>query len=288
MSFIFKFFHSSILSNSCSLLTFSYLRSSIWFRFISLTLLLPRQHLSKTCLHLHLYSCFWMFHAQTWRTCSCVALLVPTKRTAALSLASQLHLQDRTCRVRLLTFTQKSLHLSRTCLQVHFWLSLISHFTSQERACKCTFDFHSEVTSPLKNVLAGALVTFTHKSLRCDLHPIREGLPLWHWFLLWSSHPALASLILPSGTTHPAAQDAHCGLAPALLWCSHPALASLILPSEATHPAAQDTHCGLGFARGAVSAQILPQGATRPTGQGRTLLFPILFVAQVPAHWFFF
>ena len=29
MSFIFKFFHTSILSNSCSLLTFSYLRSSI-------------------------------------------------------------------------------------------------------------------------------------------------------------------------------------------------------------------------------------------------------------------
>ena len=31
MSFIFKFFHSSILSNSCSLLTFSYLRSSTRF-----------------------------------------------------------------------------------------------------------------------------------------------------------------------------------------------------------------------------------------------------------------
>ena len=30
-SLIFKFFHSSILSNSCSLLTFSYLRSSIRF-----------------------------------------------------------------------------------------------------------------------------------------------------------------------------------------------------------------------------------------------------------------
>ena len=44
------------------------------------------------------------------------------------------------------------------------------------------------------------------------------------------------------------------------------------------------THCGLGFARGTVSDQILPEGATRPTGQGHTLLFPILFVAQVPAH----
>ena len=35
---------------------------------------------------------------------------------------------------------------------------------SQDRACKCTIDFHSEVTSPLKNVLANALVTFTRKS----------------------------------------------------------------------------------------------------------------------------
>ena len=96
---------------------------------------------------------------------------------------------------------------------------------SQDRACKCTFDFHSQVTSPLKNVLASALLTFTHRSLRCCLHPIREGLPLWY------------------------------GL---LLWCSHRGLASLIQPSGATHPAAQDAHCGLGFARGTVSAQVLP------------------------------
>ena len=125
--------------------------------------------------------------------------------------------------------------------------------TSPPRSClpSATFDFHSEVTSPLKNVLASAPLTFTHKSLHCCLHPIREGLPLWHGSLLWRSHPALASLILPSG---------------------------------ATHPGAQDTHCGLGFARGAVSAQILPQSATRPTGQGRTLLFPILFVEQIPAQ----
>ena len=32
---------------------------------------------------------------------------------------------------------------------------------SQDRACKCTFDFHSEVTSPLKIVLTSALFTFT-------------------------------------------------------------------------------------------------------------------------------
>ena len=43
------------------------------------------------------------------------------------------------------TFTRKSAH-------------------SQDRACKCTCDFHSKVTSPLKNVLANAQVTFSQKS----------------------------------------------------------------------------------------------------------------------------
>ena len=73
--------------------------------------------------------------------------------------------------------------------------------------------FHSQVTSPLKNVLASALLTFTHKSLRCCLHPIREGLPLWHGLLLWRSHPALASLLLPSGATHPAVRMPTVGFA---------------------------------------------------------------------------
>ena len=206
--------------------------------------------LLKTCLHLHLYCCFWMFHAQIWRTCSCVALLVSTKRTAALSLASQLHLQCRACQVRLLTFTQKSLHLSRTCLQTHFWLSLRSHFifqerackltfdfhsrshfTSQERACKCTFDFHAQATSLRFSSHSGRLVTEARS-------------------LLWSCHPVLASLILTSGATYPAAQDAHCLLGLPSLWLSHPALASFILPSGA----AQDAHCGLGFAHFTVSA----------------------------------
>ena len=68
------------------------------------------------------------------------------------------------------------------------------------------------------------------------------------------------------------------------LWCSRPTFVSLTLLPGATLPAAQDAHCRLGFARGAVSAQILPQGATHPSGQGRTLLFPILFVAQVLAQ----
>ena len=39
---------------------------------------------------------------------------------------------------------------------------------------------------------------------------------LWAWFCSWRSHPGLASLIPPSGATHPAAQDAHRGLGFAL------------------------------------------------------------------------
>ena len=122
-----------------------------------------------------------MFYAHTCKACSSVAVLVSTKRTAALSLASQLHLQDRACQMRLLTFTQKSPHsplkivlanvlVTFTCKSAsplkNVLAQALSTFTrkstnSQDRACKCTFDFHSEVTSPLKNVLASALLTFT-------------------------------------------------------------------------------------------------------------------------------
>ena len=112
-----------------------------------------------------------------------------------------------------LTFTHKSTHSQDRACKCSFdfhsqvtspfknvLASALLTFThksthSQDSACKCTFDFHSQVTSPLKNLLASAPLTFTHKSLRCCLHPIWEGLPLWHGFLLWPSRPALASLI---------------------------------------------------------------------------------------------
>ena len=148
----------------------------------------------------------------------------------------------------LVTFTQKSTSPFKNVLAKALLTFTPKSSHSQDRACKCTFDFCSKVTSSLKNVLTNALVTFTRKSFHRCLHPIREGLPLWHGFLLWHSHPAVASFILPSGATHPDAQDANCGLGFAL-WCS-----------------------------------ICSDTATRPIGQGRTLLFPILFVVQVPAQ----
>ena len=88
------------------------------------------------------------------------------------------------------------------------------NFTSQECACQGTFDFHSQVNS-LKNVLASALLTFTHKSPRWCLHPILYGSPLWHRFLLRRSSCSY-ELILQPRATYPAAQDAHCGLGFAL------------------------------------------------------------------------
>ena len=127
-----------------------------------------------------------------------------------------------------------------------FWLSLRSHFTSQERAFKCIVDFHSQVTHLWRTCLQVNrwLSLASHPTA---LHPIREGLPLWHGFLLWRSHPA-------------------CELDTAI---------------SATHPVVQDAHWGLGFA---LWRSICSDTATRPIGQGHTLLFPILFVAEVPAQ----
>ena len=39
----------------------------------------------------------------------------------------------------------------------------LSQVKTQDVLTKCTSDFHSQVTLPLKNVLANALLTFTHK-----------------------------------------------------------------------------------------------------------------------------
>ena len=81
-----------------------------------------------------------------------------------------------------------------------FLLSLRSHFTSQERPCNCTFDFHSEVTSLLSSSHLGRLATVARvsfvaqSSCSCELDTaIRchtsccAGRPLWAWFCLWSS-----------------------------------------------------------------------------------------------------
>ena len=91
-------------------------------------------------------------------------------------------------------------------------LSLASQLTSQERARKCTIDFHLQVNSPLKNVLASGRLTFTSKSPHCYFIPFAKARHCGMVRFLWRSHPALASLILLPGATSPARQDTHCGL----------------------------------------------------------------------------
>ena len=230
-----------------------------------------------------------MFHAQTCRACFCVALLVSTKRTAALSLASQLTL-NIVLASAFLIFTQKSPHLSRSCLQVHFWLSLRSHLTSQDRACKDTFDSHSEVASPLKNVLANALVTrksasplknvlaqalstFTCKSThsqdracKCtvDFHSLSSHL---------SRHAHKCTIYFHSQVTPlhfiPFGKACHCGMV-LFLWRSHLALLSLILPRVLCVERSL-------WAWFCLWCSICSDTATRPLGLGHTLLFPIFF-----------
>ena len=113
---------------------------------------------------------------------------------------------------------------------------------SQERACKCTVDFLLQVISPLKNVLANAPLTFHRKStspLKNVLANAKRTCSQMHrWLSFASHHPA---------DFIPFRKACHCGTSLSL-WYSHPALASLILQQGATHPAAQDTHCGLDFA----------------------------------------
>ena len=55
---------------------------------------------------------------------------------------------------------------------------------SQASARKCTLDFYSQVNLTTQNVLANAPLTFTRKSPLCRLHPIRKGSPLWHGSLM--------------------------------------------------------------------------------------------------------
>ena len=86
------------------------------------------------------------------------------------------------------------------------------NFTSQERACKCTVDFYSQVNSLSRTCLQVHPWLSLASHLAADFIPFGKACHCGMVVLLWRSHPALVSLILPLGATHPAAQDAHCGL----------------------------------------------------------------------------
>ena len=124
-------------------------------------LLLPQQHLSKTCLHLYLCCCFSMLHAQISRPFlyhpACVH-----QEDCRLSLASHRASQDVLTSAPL-TFSHKSTHLSRRACKCtigfHFQVSQLSR-----RACKCTVDFHSQVTADFSHL--GRLATVARFSFR--------------------------------------------------------------------------------------------------------------------------
>ena len=187
MSFIFKFFHSSILSNSCSLLLFHITAHRFDSKSSASSLLLPWQHLSKTCLHLDLCCCIWMFHSQTSRPIRCCPASVHQEDCRPsltsdrwLSLSSQSSLQaDWWLMMSLiraasslivlasapLTLTRKSSQVSRHAIKYtcHFHLQVNS---SLRHASKWTVDFYSQFTSNVlskctpKNVLSKCTVKF--------------------------------------------------------------------------------------------------------------------------------
>ena len=102
-------------------------------------------------------------------------MLVSIKRAAVLSLTSQLHLQDRACKCTFDFHLQVTWSLRRA-IQVYLWLSLASHLTSQDM-----FTY-----SPL---------TFSHKSPR-TCYPIAHPRMCYPSALLSSSHkPATADFV---------------------------------------------------------------------------------------------
>ena len=132
--------------------------------------------------------------------------------------------------------------------------------------------FHSQVNSPLKNVLTNAPLIFTRRST----HSLERACKCTLDF-----HSRVTSLLTSS----------HSGRLATVAWISFVVQS----PCSCEHDTATRCHtsccagCPLwaGFCSlcGAVAAQLLPIGATRPVGQdtlaGWDELFPILFVVQV-------
>ena len=172
-----------------------------------------------------------------------VTLLVSTKRTADLHL--QVTLPFKTCSQVTVDFHSEVDSTLKMCAQMTIdFHSQVSHLS--RHACKCTVTFTPcQVTS--QEVLTSALLTFTHKSLRCCHRPIRERL-------------ATVAHLYFRGAVILIVWAWHCQLVPRVLCIERPLWAEF----------ASDSICS--------------DTGTCPFGQGRTLRCPILFVAQVPAQ----
>ena len=219
-----------------------------------------------------------MFHAQTSRPFRCYLACVH-QEDCRLSLASKFTSQDvltSDCWLSLssqsplnvlasasLTFLHKSPHLSK---RAHEWpLTFTLKSVTSQRACKCTIDFPSQVISPLRTCL----------QVHCGFHsqvksPLRTCLLVHRNFHSQASH--LAAVIVPFWTGLPLWHISFRGTVILLVWAWYCQLVPRVLCVERPLWA--------GFA----SDSICSDTVTCPFGQGRTLPFPILFVAQVPVQ----
>ena len=109
---------------------------------------------------------------------------IPDLKSLFLCCFAHVHQED--CRL----FTRKSTH-------------------SQERARKCTIDSSSQVNSLSRTCSQMHHWLSLASHLSADFIPFRKARHCGTVLSSWHSHPALVSLILPSGATHPAGQDTH-------------------------------------------------------------------------------
>ena len=216
-----------------------------------LLLLLPQQHLSKTCLHLYLCCCFWMFHAQTSRPFRCCPACVHqedcrpySQVTLPLKMGSQVtvdfHSQVdsplKTCLQVTVDFHSQVDSPIKTCSRVTVdFHSQVSHPSGG--ACKCTIDFPSQVTSPLKMCLLvhcdfhSQVSHLSGRACKCTVDfPSQVTSPLKTCLQVHCDcHSYVTSLLSSSHS----GQAYHCGTS-LFSWCSHLARVSLILPVGAT------------------------------------------------------
>ena len=168
--------------------------------------------------------------------------------------------------------TRKSTHSQERACKCTIDFHSQVNFTSLERACKCTIDFYSQVNS-----LSRTCLRMHHWiSLASQLHLSRTCLQVHPWLSLASP---LAAEFITFGKAR------HYGTDLILMQSSCSCEVDTATRCHTSCCAGCPLWAGFCCLRGAVAAQLLPIGATRPVGQdaltGWDQLFPILFLAQV-------
>ena len=122
-----------------------------------------------------------------------------------------------------MTFTPNSTYSQERACKCTFDFHSQVNFTSQERDCQCTFDFHSQVNSLLSSSHSGLLATVARTSFvvqsssSCELETATRchtsccaGRLLWAGFC--SLRGAVAAQLLPIGATRLVGEDTLKGL----------------------------------------------------------------------------